>query len=70
MCVSDKYEMRKDEGVSLLFLKSTKGAIRLSVPIRQTNRYQQYICLHIIWDLTQVYLEQKLVIEVLLHYPS
>ena len=27
---------------SLLFSKSTKGAARLNVPIRQTNRYQQY----------------------------
>ena len=27
---------------SLLFSKSTKGAAKLNVPIRQTNRYQQY----------------------------
>ena len=27
---------------SLLFSKSTKGAVRLNVPIRRTNRYQQY----------------------------
>ena len=27
---------------SLLFSKSTKGATRLNVPIRRTNRYQQY----------------------------
>ena len=27
---------------SLLFSKSTKGAARLNVPIRWTNRYQQY----------------------------
>ena len=27
---------------SLLFSKSTKGATRLNVPIRWTNRYQQY----------------------------
>ena len=27
---------------SLLFSKSTKGADRLKVPIRRTNRYQQY----------------------------
>ena len=27
---------------SLLFSKSTKGAARLNVPIRRTNRYQQY----------------------------
>ena len=27
---------------SLLFLKSTKGAARLNVPIRRTNHYQQY----------------------------
>ena len=27
---------------SLLFSKSTKGTARLNVPIRRTNRYQQY----------------------------
>ena len=27
---------------SLLFSKSTEGAARLNVPIRRTNRYQQY----------------------------
>ena len=27
---------------SLLFSKSTKGAARFNVPIRRTNRYQQY----------------------------
>ena len=27
---------------SLLFSKSTKGAVTLNVPIRRTNRYQQY----------------------------
>ena len=27
---------------SLLFSRSTKGAARLNVPIRRTNRYQQY----------------------------
>ena len=27
---------------SLLFSKRTKGAARLNVPIRRTNRYQQY----------------------------
>ena len=27
---------------SLLFSKSTKGATRLNIPIRRTNRYQQY----------------------------
>ena len=30
---------------SLLFSNSTKGAARLNVPIRRTNRYQQY-CMH------------------------
>ena len=38
---------RKGEGETrcrliLLFSKSTKGAARLNVPIRHTNRYQQY----------------------------
>ena len=30
---------------SLIFSKSTKGTARLSVPIRRTNRYQQYYVL-------------------------
>ena len=36
---------------SLLFSKSTKGAARLNVPIRWTNRYQQYYmpCQHTYW---------------------
>ena len=34
-------------GISLPFSKSTKEAARLNIPIRQKNRYQQYICLHI-----------------------
>ena len=45
---------------SLLFSKSSKGATRLSVPIRRTNRYQQYYMRsqHIyggrVWNLIQV----------------
>ena len=41
-------DKRKGEGEkpvpadSQLFSKSTKGATRLKVPIRRTNRYQQY----------------------------
>ena len=44
---------------SLLFSKSTKGAVRLNVPIRRTNRYQQYYMLseHTycgrVWNLIQ-----------------
>ena len=44
---------------SLLFSKSTKGADRLNVPIRRTNRYQQYYMLsqHTycgrVWNLIQ-----------------
>ena len=44
---------------SLLFSKSTKGAARLNVPIRQMNRYQQYYTpsQHIycgrVWNLIQ-----------------
>ena len=44
---------------SLLFLKSTKGATRLNVPIRRTNRYQQYympsqhIYCRRVWNLIQ-----------------
>ena len=44
---------------SLLFLKSTMVAARLNVPIRQTNRYQQYympsqhIYRRTVWNLIQ-----------------
>ena len=44
---------------SLLFLKSTKRATRLNVPIRRTNCYQQYfvpsqqICCGRVWNLIQ-----------------
>ena len=44
---------------SLLFSKSTKGAFRPNVPIRQMNRYQQYYISsqHIycgrVWNLIQ-----------------
>ena len=44
---------------SLLFLKSTKGAARLNVPIRRMNHYQQYYMpsQHIycgrVWNLIQ-----------------
>ena len=45
---------------SLLFSKSTKGTVRLNVPIRLTNRYQQYYMpsQHMycgrVWNLIQV----------------
>ena len=50
ICVMWFDDDRKGEGEtrnpvpdhSLLFSKSTKGAARLNVPIRRTNRYQQY----------------------------
>ena len=44
---------------SLLFSKSTKGATRFDVPIRRTNRYQQYYmpsqhtCCGGVWNLIQ-----------------
>ena len=44
---------------NLLFLKNTKGAARLNIPIRRTNRYQQYYMpsQHIycgrVWNLIQ-----------------
>ena len=44
----DDDDERKEEGetrcrlITWLFSKSTKGAVRFNVPIRQTNRYQQY----------------------------
>ena len=43
----DDDDERKGEGEtrpahSLLFSKSTKGAARVNVPIRRTNRYDQY----------------------------
>ena len=60
-------------GISLLLSKSAKGSARFNVPIRRTNRYQQYIRLHIKCtaegDLIQVYLEHKLANEVPHHHP-
>ena len=52
-CLSDEYEVRKGEGktrvgISLLFSKRSKRAAWLNIPIRRKNRYQQYICLHVI----------------------
>ena len=44
---------------SLLFSKSTKWAATLNIPIRQTNRYQQYYMLSqhtycgVVWNLIQ-----------------
>ena len=44
VCVVWDDDERKGEGETRcrLFSKSTKGAARLNVPIRRTNRYQQY----------------------------
>ena len=62
-------------GIKLLFPKSTKGVARFIVLIQRANHYQQCICLHIIFTnerfigLTQVYLEQKLVYDVVLQHP-
>ena len=44
VCVVWDDDERKKEGEtrSRLISKSTKGAARLNVPIRRTNRYQQY----------------------------
>ena len=58
---------------SLLFSKSTKGATRLNIPIRRTNRFQQY-CMpsqHMycgrVWNLIQdcdvQYSDQKVYIS-------
>ena len=71
--MSYEYEMRKDKGkpsvsISLHFSKSTKGAAKLNVPTLRTNSY--YTQCGGIWGLTQVYLEQKLAKEVLLHHHS
>ena len=44
---------------SMLFSKSTKGVAKLDVPIRRTNRYQQYYmpsqhtCCGRVWNLIQ-----------------
>jgi hypothetical protein len=59
-------------GISLLLLKSSKGTTRINVPICLTNHYLQYICSQNICtaricDLTQVYLELKLTIMILLY---
>ena len=63
VCVVRDDDERKGEGEnpahSLLFSKSTKGAARLDVPFRRTNRYQQYYMpsQHIycgkVWNLIQ-----------------
>jgi hypothetical protein len=54
-----------------LLSKSAKGAARFKVLIRRMNRYKHMPSQHMywgsIWDLTQVYLEQKLAIEFLLY---
>ena len=44
VCVVWDDDERKGEGETRcrLFLKSTKGATRLNVPVRRTNCYQQY----------------------------
>ena len=42
MKMKGREKVKPSAAHSLLFSKSTKGAARLNVPIRQTNRYQQY----------------------------
>ena len=78
-CTSDECEERKKKSggdISLLLLKSTKGAIRFKIPIRQMNRCQQYIWIHNKYTAegfgiqSRYILQQKLAIEVVLHYPS
>ena len=55
---------------------STNWTIRLNVLIGLMNHYQQYIIFshhkHCggIWNLIQIYLEQKLEIRVLVYHPS
>ena len=42
MMMNGREKVKPGATLSLLFSKSTKGATRLNVPIRWTNRYQQY----------------------------
>ena len=49
---------------------SSKCTARFNVPFRWTNPYQHNKNFRGIWDVTQVYLDQKPTFEVLLHRPS
>ena len=42
MMMKGREKVKPGAAHSLLFSKSTKGAARLNIPIRRTNRYQQY----------------------------
>ena len=62
--MSSEYKVRKGAGISLLFSKSIKGTARFKVPLHSHHMHYGEVL-----DLIQVYLEQKLAIEVMLHHP-
>ena len=57
-------------GISLLLSKSPRGRQVLCPPSKQNIKPSHHRHWGGIWNLIQVYLEQKLAFDVLLHHPS
>jgi hypothetical protein len=55
--------------ISLLLPENHRGSHQFNISIRRKSLYKQ-IHYGRTWDLGQVYLEQELAIEILLHRPS